>query len=290
MENVTLYAYLNINNPMVAWEVAIGRVRSACDFGLDQKDFGISLWQFNLFKKSTEGDYTRLVNELKLEKVRQQVAPHAVSRLRGMYFFETEEDAHIAVDRWKIPQNKKFIAPVNFSATALTKLDSEWITSYLRSDRTDWMHQYWRGETLGVRPLNEILASGIGIVRSSSLRESAYEKIIQFTPYSSPIASLAACAFNFAKIESAAQLFPGILRTPDGIKLSMYMHMKDFDEKEKAIAEVYKKCVNEGKAPPIILPPEEGVFAHVPDLRKLEFILNIKEIGDLHDETHASIR
>ena len=30
-KNITLYAFLNIDNPMVAWEVAIGRVKSIND-------------------------------------------------------------------------------------------------------------------------------------------------------------------------------------------------------------------------------------------------------------------
>lgn len=290
MENVTLYAYLNINNPMVAWEVAIGRVRSACDLGLNHKDFGISLWQFNLLRKITEGDHQRWINELKLEAIRQQVSPHAVSRLRGMYFFENEEDANIAVDRWKIPQNKKFIAQVNFSATNLIRLDSEWITSYLRSDNTDWMPRYWKGETLGVRPLTEILASGIGIVKNRNLREKAYEKIIEHSPYASRLVSMAACAFNFAKIESAAQTIPGMLKTPDGIKLSLYIHMDDFSKNGKLIGETYMKCMAEEKAPPIIKPEDPDVLFHLPDNRHLEFTLTDKTVSTLHEEIHESIR
>ena len=30
-KNITLWAFLNIENPIVAWEVAIGRIRSSCD-------------------------------------------------------------------------------------------------------------------------------------------------------------------------------------------------------------------------------------------------------------------
>lgn len=136
--NVTLYAYLNITNPMVAWEVAIGRIRSACDTTREQ--FGVSVWSYSLLRKfSIEGANRRFINELLLESVRQRAHPQAVSRLAGIYFFESESDAHSALDRWRMPERKPFISEVSFSANNLTRVDSEWITSYLGSEERNWM-------------------------------------------------------------------------------------------------------------------------------------------------------
>jgi hypothetical protein len=42
-ENLELWAYLNIDNPVVAWEIAIGRIRSACDIN----KFAVSSWFYN---------------------------------------------------------------------------------------------------------------------------------------------------------------------------------------------------------------------------------------------------
>ena len=145
--NIKLYAYLNIEHPMVAWEVAIGRIKSIC--GRNEEKFGISLWQYSLFKKYVQqGDYIKLKNELKLERTRQKLFNNKVSRLEGLYFFESERMAHIALDRWGIPNKKKYISEIDFTPNAITKVDSEWITSYLLEDDETWMKHYWTGETL----------------------------------------------------------------------------------------------------------------------------------------------
>ncbi|UDQ96455.1 DUF2441 domain-containing protein [Lentisphaerota bacterium WC36G] len=48
-ENIKeLYAYIDTDNPLACWEVAIGRVRSADD---RDKNFGISSWMYNRLKK-----------------------------------------------------------------------------------------------------------------------------------------------------------------------------------------------------------------------------------------------
>jgi hypothetical protein len=100
--NLTLFAYLNIANPMVAWEVAVGRIRSSSDRPRDT--FGVSVWSYSLLRRyTTKGLDQRFRNELLLEAVRQQVHPDACSGLKDLYFFESEYDAHAALEQWGLP-------------------------------------------------------------------------------------------------------------------------------------------------------------------------------------------
>lgn len=82
----TYYAYVNINNPLVAWEAAIGRFCSADDLERE-KVFALSLRQFALFRGyASAGQSSPLLrDELRLEVVRAQRFADLPSRLRGVF-------------------------------------------------------------------------------------------------------------------------------------------------------------------------------------------------------------
>src|ERR1700693_3493797 len=122
-----LFAYLNIDHPMVAWEVSIGRVQSVGEIAGER--FGVSLWAFSLLQSYVQQrDFERFTNELRLEDVRLRHHANCVSRLHGLYFFRSEADVHAALDRWRWPQRKHFISEVTFFPSAtLTEVDFEWI-------------------------------------------------------------------------------------------------------------------------------------------------------------------
>jgi hypothetical protein len=123
-QKITLYAYFNIQHPMVAWEVALGRIKSSCDIG--NEGFGLSLWQYsNLSRLAKTGKRRAFIDELKLEQVRQQYHQNKVSRLQGVYFFRTEHDAHAALNRWGIKSQHRIVSEVDFYANNLSEVDSE---------------------------------------------------------------------------------------------------------------------------------------------------------------------
>ncbi len=96
-ENFELFAYLNVGNPMVLWEIAVGRHRSVCDRS-EANSHSISLWQYGLFRQYTRhGMSPKIANEFRLEAIRQKHYPSCVSRLTGLYFFETRADAEDAI-------------------------------------------------------------------------------------------------------------------------------------------------------------------------------------------------
>lgn len=284
-ENITLYAYLNIDHPMVAWEVAIGRIRSPSE--IREKGFGVSLWQYQKFYKYAKEDSSKeFINELKLEVIRRNSYPNQVSRLQGVYFFESEELANIAVERWGVPGRKKYISKVYFSASALTRVDSEWITSYLRSEDDSWMRSYWKGEALGVEPLTEVLASGIGTVDNRDLRIQAYKNIINLWPTSTPLLAIACCAFAHKKMQNVAPSIPLITNKNGLIQGCFYIDMHDFDTREGVVAEALEECKRSNEVPPMIFPEDQTKFFTVPDLRNYNFSIS----NEMASKIFASIQ
>ncbi|HHX7277451.1 TPA: hypothetical protein ACVHP4_003040 [Yersinia enterocolitica] len=285
-ENRKLYAYLNIDNPMVAWEVAIGRIQSICD----KQEFGVSVWFYNLVKGFVEtNNNVKITNEFKLELTRMKMYPEKVSRLQGVYFFESREMAEIAVERWGIPGRKKYITEVDFLGNNYTEVDSEWITTYLGSDprqNPSWMERYWKGETLGVKPLIEVLASGIGIVRDQAIRCEAYWKIIDAWPTTSILLNGCIGGFNKKGLEQIGRSIPTIFVEKGEMLGKHYINMNDFKYHVKEIFESLDEMEAEGIKLPFIRPNnEESVFS-VPDLRHLSFSSNDKAISALLTEIH----
>lgn len=221
---------------------------------------------------------------------RQSHFKQAVSRLRGVYFFESEKDAHAAVERWRIPGKRRFITPVNFSANNITRVDSEWITFYLNSNETDWMERYWRGETLGQRPLPELLASGIGLVQSIELRQAAYQHIVKNFPESTPLLAMACCGLKHGHIESVAQIVPGVLRDGDQITIDFYIYIDDLETKQAELIRSIEICKSCGEMPFIIRPSDPDVFFRIPDFNEGSFSFKDQSIAGICDEIHKSIR
>lgn len=285
--NRKLYAYFNIKNPMVAWEVAIGRIRSICDD--TETSFGVSLWFYNLLRKYIgNGASNCVINEFKLELERQENFCDKVSRLQGVYFFESKEMAESALDRWKMPQKKKYISEVYFSGNSYTEVDSEWITSYIQSDETSWMKHYWSGKTLGVKPLTEILANGIGVIQDTNLRMMAYNEIIEKWPTCSILLNSCIATFSEAKIENIGQLVPAILKQENFIEGSYFINMKEFDENQDKVIASLSEAKEKGMNLPMILPDNQDKIFSLPDLTCLSFKLENFAAAELFFNIHDS--
>ncbi|MFO4664510.1 hypothetical protein V5G98_17845 [Vibrio cholerae] len=250
--NKILYAYVNIEHPMVAWEVAIGRIKSICD-GQDS-NFGVSLWFYSLMQKYIKSPNSkRVVNEFKLEKIRQLHFPNQVSRLRGVYFFESLEMANVALDRWGLNH-----------------------------------HKYWLGETLGVKPLTEVLASGIGIIQDNGLRIKAYEKIISQWPTASILLNACMAGFTERKMEQIGQAIPAIVNESGILKGKYYINMNDFDNREKEIVEAVEEARVKGMNLPWIAPDDPTKIFSLCDWSHLNFELVNTDAVATFDRVHEA--
>lgn len=252
MQNITFYAYLDISNPLVEWEVAIGRIRSSCDPHSDP--FGVSLWFYNNVKNKLNSDrVNELIDEFRLEKVRREHFEDAVSRMRGVFFFESKEMAKEILSRWKGRNFKsEYISQVNFSASSVTKLDSEWITQKLGKDdnNMDWMKSYWAGEPYWGNPMTEVVASGMGLVVNPDLRRVAYNQIVKREPHASKLLAFSAAKF-FYGVEDAGLTVPAITQDGDNLAGNYYIDMRAFENGAKPeMDEVLRHCQEKGASFP----------------------------------------
>lgn len=287
MKNITLYAYFDLSCPMVEWEVAIGRVCSICDPIRDK--FGISLWHYNNLKnKVNTGKTQEFINELKLEYVRSKDYKKSVSRMRGVYFFESREMAEAALTHWGMRYNPKYISQVNFSANAYTSVDSEWITQNLSSDSNeiDWIHSYWQGKHYWDNPVTEIIASGIGIIVDKKLREEAYINVLNKYPFASKILSYSAAAF-FYGVEDAGIAVPALVLRNNRLEGNYYLNMRFFqDRKAPDMERILDYCDNNGAIFPYKKECDESDLLSMPDFNE-SFIFDNKQVIRQFTQVHG---
>lgn len=290
MQQRKLYAYLNLDNPIVAWEVAIGRIESICY----KSEFGVSIWFYNLVRKYLSDNHNeKLQNELALEKVRSDNFNDKVSRLTGIYLFNTKEMAEIAIERWGLNKNyKNTITEIEFHALNFTGVDSEWITDYLSSapeQNASWMYNYWSGVTRGENPLTEVLASGIGYINDKKIRSMAIRKLYDKWPTSSLLFNAAIAGFSTREMDQICRVKPAILREDDGsLSGEIFIDMNDFNQNQKQIVAALKKMYDDGYEPPIVVPNDPNAAFALPDLRELFFSTSNEVTKNLFNLIHTS--
>jgi hypothetical protein len=283
-----LYAYLNIDHPMVAWEVAIGRIRTIDDTSTSA--FGVSLWSYSrLSSYARTGNTLLLGQEFRLEHVRQLRHQEKVSRLQGAYFFKSPADALSALERWNVPVNSDYISEIEFYPSTVSEHDSEWITFQLRSNTNqEWMDKYWNGTAHGESPLHEVLALGMGRVVNTQLRTTAYRKIYELWPDSTPLLSAACCGFAAGGLDKICQVKPAILAKDDRVEGSFYIYMKEFDENQDVVVDAIDRCREQGVQPPVVMPKDGTTLFRLPDLRPLSFQIKSEVLVGQFAEVHRA--
>lgn len=275
---------------MVRWEVAIGRMRSVCD--RVDSNFAVSLWMFSQLRRFAANGMTRsFVDEMRLEAIRKKDYPHQVSRLQGVFLFDNPTQVQTAIKRWNLTHNTIHQSQINFSATNVTRVDSEWITHCLgqRTASKEWMHRYWSGEPHGEKPLTETLASGIGLVLNNSLRIMAYEGICHETPLISKVLSLSCAAF-FCGHEEVGDCVPGLTQDDDLVRGNYYIDMRGFTgEMGINFEECVKNCMQEGVTFPYAQECDQSKDLQLPDFRSsFELKLDDQGIAALNAAIHGA--
>ena len=282
MSLVIYYAYLDIRDPFVAWEVAIGRLCSADNLE-NEGLFSLSTRQFSFFRRySRAGIVTpQIKNENRLEKIRFERYCKLPSRLRGVFVFDNKADAESAAIRWDVSHfDSRYLAEIEMIPDRKVRLDSEWITSNLLADREDvWMDRYWRGEVYGERPLTEVICSGVGRVLNTDLRKRAYESIMAMFPRAVPLLSMACIAYNLG-FNRAAQIVPYLIREGEMVKGVHVLNMNDFNEGSQFFNAFTQY---NGPRPPLAI-PWDGVILR-PDLSANWFYLSDADLFQLVGES-----
>lgn len=262
-----LFAVLDIDHPMVAWEVAIGRILATPVKDINGVEYPTpSLWLYNNIYSSVNDKYmSDLSSEFHIEKVRISKFPDKPSRLTGAFFFESKDDAINACRMWEWENKIDYISEIDFQESSYIKLDSNWITLRIRccekSEIEDFIVRYYSGEVLFTeKPLNEIICTGHGTVLNSELRRMAYKKIRETKPDSSLLLALGISCYeqNPKKYKEIFRVSPFIKRNEnddiEGIFITSLTHL---DEDEEGIAKLAKRYIH-----------NNGTSLTVPNLNK----------------------
>jgi hypothetical protein len=136
----------------------------------------------------------RLFNESIIEAVRLTLYTHQTSRMRGIFFFRTREDAEARIgdDKWPPYFEAKNLLELELRYDdPFTDVDANWITfAPVRPDGrvplTDlqWMQRYWAGEQYNDTPVWERIAKGVAVVLDEQVRKQCYDYLRDFFPHS----------------------------------------------------------------------------------------------------------
>ncbi|WP_211960741.1 hypothetical protein [Cupriavidus plantarum] len=137
--------------------------------------------------------WERLKFEQELENARAATFPDRVSRITGLYVFDTPESALAATEGWGGHINHENLTDVGVSAAPnKTRVDANWITWMLReyeARNSEWGHgidRYWGGEPCPFfpEPIWEVLLDGAVTIWGTRLRRRAYDLIRELSPMS----------------------------------------------------------------------------------------------------------
>lgn len=121
--------------------------------------------------------------EKRLDQVRAHKFPQKVSRLHGVFFFETEPTIHV---RSTLLFQKCFLAEglLTNSNPNITRVDMNWLDAYANGhfNNDDWMEKYWAGEECPIWPNNmpcepiwECITDADIMIPSKELRGKCYQ-------------------------------------------------------------------------------------------------------------------
>ena len=235
---ISVYAFLDISFPPVAWAVTRGVLVSSLN---SSKKYNPGFVSFMLAGIIQCRNNSRYFNELIIESFRSQFYPSQSSRLVGMYFFQSKDDA---VNRINDPNWPSYFIEDNlielrlFSPTKPTVVDSNWITFSPLTDKgiielndNAWIKKYWSGVQYDDNPVWEIIADGLAIVPDFEIRKKCLELVVNYFPDSIIPITMARLA---AEVGSNGGLItPFVHRiSNDKIKLQYLWDDNDFHDAE----------------------------------------------------------
>jgi hypothetical protein len=186
-----VFAFLNLEHPAVAWAVMRGKMLSA-DHAYPTREFAfISFMQAGMIEYQNNA---RIFNETIVEQVRAQTASDRVSRMRGMYFFRTQQEAEarIADQNWPPYFVAENLLELELQPSGTPSvLDANWITfapldvgARLKLNELDWIGRYWAGEQYSSEPVWELLANGEALILDSDVRRKCNDYVTKIFPRS----------------------------------------------------------------------------------------------------------
>ena len=142
--NKVVYVYLNARDPLVEWNIACGRISSPYNI---RKFYSKSFISFFLKQRLCVNN-ENYAFELALEQRRQEKFSTKISRLEGLFCFESEDEAKSA-KLCGLNHRSEDLTQCILLKNMLQKHDMNWITwhsSYGNNYPSNWMDLYWEGK------------------------------------------------------------------------------------------------------------------------------------------------
>ena len=224
-------AYLNVQNPFVAWASYRGVLVTPPK---NHQGF-VSVWYADLLQQAGSEHWT---TEMGLEELRRAKFPDRNSRLTGFFCFSDVNSAKAAPLLWNSGAKDYYkldnLAEVNLSqASGHHLLDSNWIT-YSRGaglDPNEWMESYWLGLPYPrERPVWETIVEGRAIVLGTKLRNRAYNVVKEHWPDSLAILELSRLAAWVGSGLGSLHAF--LSDSGTHYSLDYYMNLEELDNPE----------------------------------------------------------
>ncbi len=224
------FAYINIDNPMAAWNVVRSNFYSPSCLPQSERAGALSFGMADLLR---DGNEARAKAEFQLEAFRQSHFPDTVSRLTGIFIFDTIDSASQVWnnDAWSAHFVSEYLTDVGVSADRSSRVDAAWITM-MRNDKNTlvegWQafaERYWSGEPTPDRPIWERIVDGWVTVWGLDLKTRALAEIQRFWPRSLPLLAIAANSASIGSCDGAT--VPYAIRKGEFLEISYYLRMVD---------------------------------------------------------------
>ncbi|EHU1557198.1 hypothetical protein AO727_15695 [Acinetobacter baumannii] len=233
-ENFEGFAYLDYDNPMVAWNIVRGVFDSPDILDESNPEQFISIALMSMLQKPIS---SRLKSEWELERVRSEYYPTRVSRLRGFFVFdEVESIARFwETENWGEHFQDQYLSDIGVSAKRSSRLDSNWIKCIWNENGDllpNWernAHSYWQGLPFPQKEaIWERIVEGSITVWSMFVKHKALETVMYKWPNSLNILNYACKCAAYGDLDG--QTFALIKREENRIKCSFYLRMKNIQD------------------------------------------------------------
>lgn len=224
------FVYIDIDSPMAAWNVVRSNFYSPSCLPQSERAGALSFGMADLLR---DGNAARASAEFKLEYFRQRYFPDTVSRLTGIFLFDTIDSAAQiwGNDAWSDHFSSEYLTDVGVSADRSSRVDAAWITM-MRNDENilveGWealAERYWSGEPMSDQPIWERIIEGWVTIWGLDLKTRALEEIQKYWPKSLPLLALAANSAAMGSNDGA--ILPYATRKGELLEISYYLRMVD---------------------------------------------------------------
>jgi hypothetical protein len=233
-EDLEGFAYVNIDNPMAAWNVVRSSLYSPSCLPQSEQPGALSFSMADLLR---DGNAARAVAEFRLEDLRRRHFPDAVSRITGIFLFDDMYSAaQVWSGAWSGHFTSDYLTDVGVSAARSSRHDATWITMMRNNENilvNGWeamAESYWSGEPASNQPIWERVIEGWITIWGVDLKTRALEEIRKYWPRSLPLLEISANSAAIGSLDGA--VMPYAVRKDETLEIAYLLRMVDAEDPE----------------------------------------------------------